>query len=203
MKCICIGRNYVDHVHELNNQVPSEPVVFLKPDTAVLQNNAPFYHPEFSSDIHHEIELIFRVCKEGKYIDEAFAMDYVDKIGIGIDFTARDLQQQLKEKGLPWEKSKAFNQSAVLSNWLPFAQFADLNQIGFELNVNGTLRQKGHSSLMMFRLPQIIAHVSRYFTLKVGDVIFTGTPKGVAAVSIGDQLEGFLEGQKLLDFHIK
>jgi 2-keto-4-pentenoate hydratase/2-oxohepta-3-ene-1,7-dioic acid hydratase in catechol pathway len=193
----------VDHVHELNNQVPDEPVVFLKPDTAVLQNNAPFYHPEFSSDIHHEIELIFRVCKEGKYIDEAFAMDYVDKIGIGIDFTARDLQQQLKEKGLPWEKSKAFNQSAVLSNWLPIAQFPDLNQIGFELNVNGILRQKGHSSLMMFRLPQIIAHVSRYFTLKVGDVIFTGTPKGVAAVSIGDQLEGSLEGQKLLDFPIK
>lgn len=203
MKCICIGRNYVDHIQELNNQVPDEPVVFLKPDTAVLQGNAPFYHPDFSSDIHHEIELTFRVCKEGKYIDEAFALDYVDKVGLGIDFTARDLQQKLKEKGLPWEKAKAFNQSAVLSDWLPLSDFQSLNAIGFELKVNNELRQTGHSSLMIYSLPQMIAHVSKYFTLKAGDVIFTGTPKGVAPVRIGDHLEGFLEGKKLLDFYVK
>jgi 2-keto-4-pentenoate hydratase/2-oxohepta-3-ene-1,7-dioic acid hydratase in catechol pathway len=203
MKCICIGRNYVDHIHELNNAVPDEPVIFLKPDTAVLQGNAPFYHPSFSKDIHHEIELIFRVCKEGKYIAPSFARDYVDKVGVGIDFTARDLQGRLKEKGLPWEKSKAFNGSAVLSSWLPLESTMPVADLSFYLQVNGTTRQEGNGGLMLHTLEQIIAHVSQYFTLKPGDVLFTGTPKGVGPVHVGDKLDGFLNGTKLLSFEVK
>lgn len=203
MKCICIGRNYVDHIHELNNAVPDEPVIFLKPDTAVLQGNAPFYYPSISTDVHHEIELIFRICKEGKYIDPTYARTYVDKVGVGIDFTARDLQSKLKEKGLPWEKSKAFNGSAVLSAWVPLEVSDTIADFTFSLQVNGVTKQEGHGGLMLHSLERILAHVSQYFTLKPGDVLFTGTPKGVGPVAIGDTLEGFLNGNRLLSFQVK
>ncbi len=203
MKIICIGRNYVDHIQELNNAIPEEPVIFMKPDTALLQNNAPFYHPDFSTDIHYEVEVIYRVCKEGKYIAPEFALNYVDKVGLGIDFTARDLQQKLKEKGLPWEKAKAFNGSAVISEWWPLSEVGDIENLEFSLEVNGDLRQQGNTKMMIHALPEIIAHVSTFFTLKIGDVLFTGTPKGVGKVNIGDSLEGFLKGKSLFKFQVK
>jgi len=203
MKIIAIGRNYVEHIEELKNERPSEPVVFLKPDTALLKDNAPFYHPDFSSDVHHEVEILVKINKEGKYIEEKFAHKYYDEIGIGIDFTARDLQQKCKEKGLPWEIAKAFNGSAPVSGFVPKTGFADLADIHFSLNVNGQTRQQGHTSLMLFSFDYIVAYVSRFFTLKKGDIIFTGTPKGVAPVRIGDRLEAFIGNEKMLDFEVK
>lgn len=203
MKVIAIGRNYAEHIEELNNERPSAPVVFLKPDTAVLKNNAPFYHPDFSQNIHHEVELVLKVSKEGKYIQPQFAHRYFDEIGIGIDFTARDLQETCKAKGLPWEIAKAFNGSAPVGSFLPVSEFKSMDDINFHLTINGALKQKGNTSMMLFDFNAIIAYVSQYFTLKKGDLIFTGTPAGVSKISIGDRLEAFIEDKKLLDFEIK
>ncbi len=203
MKIIAIGRNYVEHAKELNNPVPTSPVIFMKPDTALLKDNKPFYHPDFSQDVHHEIEIVLKVSKEGKHISEKFAGNYFEEIALGIDFTARDIQQRQKEKGLPWELAKAFDNSAPVSNFVPKAQFADLYALNFNLDVNGQSRQVGSTKDLIFSFQYIIAFVSQYITLKKGDLIFTGTPAGVAKVSIGDRLEGYLEGQKLLDFYIK
>jgi acylpyruvate hydrolase len=203
MKIIAIGRNYAEHAKELNNPVPSVPVIFMKPDTALLKDNKPFYHPEFSQDVHHEIEIVLKVSKEGKHISEKFAANYFEEIALGIDFTARDIQTKHKEKGLPWELAKAFDSSAPVSNFVPKAQFANMYNIGFNLNVNGETKQQGNTKDLLFSFERIIAFVSQYITLKKGDLIFTGTPQGVAKVNIGDRLEGFLEGEKLLDFYVK
>ncbi|GAA4371399.1 fumarylacetoacetate hydrolase family protein [Hymenobacter saemangeumensis] len=204
MKIICIGRNYADHIAELHNEVPTAPVIFLKPETALLQRNQPFFVPDFSTDIHHELELVLRVSKNGKHIEEKFAHTYFDAIGLGIDFTARDLQSELKKKGLPWELAKAFDGSAPISStFRPVADFADLANIDFHLEVNGEVRQRGNSSLMLHPFAKIISFVSQYITLKMGDLIFTGTPSGVAAVKAGDQLQGFLEGEQILDLAVR
>ncbi len=203
MKIIAIGRNYAAHAKELNNEIPTKPVIFLKPDTAVLKDNKPFYIPDFSSDIHFELEVVLKVCKEGKHIAEKFAANYYDEIGLGIDFTARDIQNQHKEKGLPWELAKAFDNSAVISNFLPKNAFPDLYNMGFELKVNEQTRQNGHTSNLLFSFEKIIAFVSQYITLKKGDLIFTGTPEGVGQVKPGDHLAAWLEGKQLLDFNVK
>ncbi|SFH17526.1 fumarylacetoacetate hydrolase family protein [Pedobacter insulae] len=203
MKIIAIGRNYAAHAKELNNEVPTKPVIFLKPDTAVLKDNKPFYIPDFSNDIHFELEVVLKVSKEGKYIAEKFAPNYYDEIGLGIDFTARDIQNQHKEKGLPWELAKAFDNSAAISNFLPKSDFIDLYNLGFELKVNEETRQQGHTSNLLFSFEKIIAFVSQYITLKKGDLIFTGTPQGVGQVKQGDHLAAWLEGKQLLDFKIK
>lgn len=203
MKIICIGRNYTKHIEELQNERPEEPVVFLKPDSAVLLKQHPFVIPEFSDDIHHEIEIIVKINKVGKYIDSKFAHKYYDEIGVGIDFTARDLQDKLKTKGLPWEKAKAFDGSAVIGDFLPKTQFDSLENITFELTNNGTRVQLGNTAYMLWKIDELIAYVSQFFTLKIGDIIFTGTPEGVAKVKPDDVLEGFLEGNKLFRIHIK
>jgi 2-keto-4-pentenoate hydratase/2-oxohepta-3-ene-1,7-dioic acid hydratase in catechol pathway len=203
MKLICIGRNYAKHIEELQNERPDEPVVFLKPDSAILLYQHPFVIPEFSSDIHHEIELIVKINKVGKYIEPKFAHKYYDEISVGIDFTARDLQQKLKEKGLPWEKSKAFDGSAVIGSFMSKKLFSSLESINFELTNNGKTVQKGNSSLMLWKIDELIAYVSQYFTLKIGDIIFTGTPEGVAAVQPNDVLEGFIEDKKVFRINIK
>lgn len=203
MKIICIGRNYVNHIEELQNERPSEPVIFMKPDSAVLLKQHPFVIPEFSNDIHHEIELIVKINKVGKYIDTKFAHKYYDEISVGIDFTARDVQNELKSKGLPWEKAKAFDGSAVIGEFLPKSQFNSLENITFELTNNNETVQKGNASHMLWKIDELISYVSRYFTLKIGDIIFTGTPEGVAAVKSDDVLEGFLEGNKLFSIQIK
>jgi 2-keto-4-pentenoate hydratase/2-oxohepta-3-ene-1,7-dioic acid hydratase in catechol pathway len=203
MKIIAIGRNYAEHAKELNNPVPGVPVIFMKPDTALLKDNKPFYHPDFSEDIHHEIEIVLKISKEGKHISEKFANNYFDEIALGIDFTARDIQSRHKEKGLPWELAKAFDNSAPVSQFLPKSQFPDLKNLNFKLDVNEQTRQVGNTSNMLFSFEYIIAFVSKYITLKKGDLIFTGTPQGVAKVNIGDRLEGYLEDHKLLDFYVK
>lgn len=204
MRIFAIGRNYVEHIQELNNERPDEPVIFTKPDTAILRNNAPFYHPSFSNDIHHEVELVLRISKEGKNIEEKFASRYYDAIGIGIDFTARDLQQKAKDKGLPWDIAKGFNGSAPISDtFIAVEKFADVKNINFKLEVNGNLRQQGNTSLMLFPFDYIISYLSKFFTLKTGDLIFTGTPKGVAAVKPGDTLSAYIENEKLLEFQVK
>jgi len=204
MKIICVGRNYVAHAQELNNEIPPEPVLFMKPDSALLRNNDPFYIPDWTKDVHHEIELIVRINKLGKNISKKFANRYYTEIGIGIDFTARDVQNALKDKGLPWEKSKAFDHSAVIcAEFVPVESLHDLNAIHFRLDINGKTVQEGNSALMIFSVDDIIAHVSKYFTLKIGDLIYTGTPAGVGPVKIGDRLEGFLEGAKKFDFLVK
>lgn len=203
MKIIAIGRNYAAHAKELNNAVPTKPIIFLKPDTAVLKDNKPFYIPEFSSDIHYELEVVLKVCKEGKHIAEKFASNYYDEIGLGIDFTARDIQTQHKEKSLPWELAKAFDHSAAISSFSPKADFADLYNLNFELQINKETRQKGHTANLLFSFENIIAFVSQYITLKKGDLIFTGTPEGVGQVKQGDQLEAWLEGKQLLNFSVK
>lgn len=203
MKIICIGRNYTQHIEELQNERPEEPIVFLKPDSAVLLKQHPFVIPEFSNDIHHEIELIVRINKVGKYIEQKFAHKYYDEISVGLDFTARDLQEKLKNKGLPWEKAKSFDGSAVIGDFISKKIFSSLESINFELTNNGKTVQRGNSSLMLFKIDEIIAHVSQFFTLKIGDIIFTGTPDGVAAVKPNDVLEGFLENNKLFRIQVK
>lgn len=204
MKIICIGRNYVAHAEELKNEIPDEPVFFMKPDSSLLRNNDPFYIPEWTSEVHHEIELVIKINRLGKNIDKRFAHRYFDEIGLGIDFTARDVQNKLKAKGLPWEKAKAFDQAAVISTtFFEKAIFPDPEAIYFKLNINGKPVQEGNSELMIFGFEEIISHVSKYVTLKIGDLIYTGTPAGVGPVKIGDRLEGFLEDKKLLDFMIK
>lgn len=203
MKIICIGRNYANHIAELQNERPDEPVIFLKPDSAVLPDKAPFVIPDFSSDIHHEIEVIVKINKLGKYIDPKFAHKYYDEIGLGIDFTARDVQNRLKEKGLPWEKAKAFDGSAIIGDFLPKNEFSSTENITFELTNNGQTVQKGNTANMLWKIDEIIAYVSQFFTLKKGDIIFTGTPEGVAKVSPNDVLEGFIENKKVLRLQIK
>lgn len=203
MKIVAIGRNYADHIAELKNEVPDEPVIFFKPDTAVLRNNEPFYYPEYTNDVHHEVELILRISREGKNIDPKFAHKYYDAIGLGIDFTARDLQAKAKAKGLPWTLAKGFNGSAPISEFMPLSEFPDLQNINFWLDVNGETRQQGNSKMMMNSFDDIIAYISKFITLKKGDVIFTGTPEGVGPVKIGDRLEGYVEDKKLLDFEVK
>jgi 2-keto-4-pentenoate hydratase/2-oxohepta-3-ene-1,7-dioic acid hydratase in catechol pathway len=203
MKIICIGRNYTNHIAELQNERPTEPVVFMKPDSAILLKQHPFVLLEFSNEVHHEIELIVKINKVGKYIEPKFAHKYYDEISVGIDFTARDLQDQLKSKGLPWEKAKAFDGSAVIGEFLPKEQFASLDDVNFELLKNGAVAQKGNSSFMLWKIDELIAYVSQFFTLKIGDIIFTGTPEGVASVAPNDVLEGYLEGQQLFRIQVK
>lgn len=202
MKIICIGRNYAEHAQELGNEIPESPVIFMKPDTAVLKKGSDFYIPEFSNDVHYELEVVLKISKGGKYIQEENADKHYDEIGLGIDFTARDLQSQLKAKGLPWELSKAFNGSAVVSEFFKKEDF-DMKNLNFSLLKNKEEVQNGNTSLMIFSPEKIIAFVSQYFTLKVGDLIFTGTPKGVGKVSENDILEAFLEKQKVFDLRIQ
>lgn len=203
MKIICIGRNYVKHIEELKNEKPDQPVVFLKPDSAVLLKQHPFVIPEFSNDIQHELEVIVKINKVGKYIDAKYAHKYYDEIGVGIDFTARDLQQQLKAKGLPWEIAKAFDGSAVIGNFLPVNKFESVDNINFELLKNGERVQFGNTQNMIWNINELIAYASQFFTLKIGDIIFTGTPEGVGGVKPNDVLEGFLEGDKLFRIQVK
>ena len=203
MKIICIGRNYADHVSELNNERPSEPVVFMKPDTAILPKQFPFVLPEFSNDVHHEVEILVKINKVGKYIDAKFAHKYYDEIGLGIDFTARDLQAQLKEKGLPWEKAKAFDGSAVIGDFLSKKRFNSLENINFELRNNAQVVQKGNTGMMLWKIDELVAYVSQFFTLKTGDVIFTGTPAGVAKVNSEDVLEGYIENEQVFKIQVK
>nr|WP_315223230.1 fumarylacetoacetate hydrolase family protein [uncultured Flavobacterium sp.] len=203
MKIICIGRNYTNHIEELKNERPAEPVVFMKPDSAVLLKQHPFVIPEFSQDVHHEIEIIVKISKVGKYIEPKFAYKYYDEISVGIDFTARDLQARLKEKGLPWEKAKSFDGSAVIGDFLPKTDFTSMENLTFGLTNNSEIVQKGNSSLMLWKIDELISYVSQYFTLKIGDIIFTGTPEGVAAVKPNDVLEGFLEDKKLFRIQVK
>ncbi|WP_231427061.1 MULTISPECIES: fumarylacetoacetate hydrolase family protein [Pedobacter] len=203
MKIIAIGRNYAEHAKELNNPIPTTPVIFMKPDTALLKDNKPFYLPEFSNDVHYELEVVLKICKEGKHIAEKFASNYYDEIGLGIDFTARDIQSKHKEKGLPWELAKSFDNSAPTSIFLPKSDFSDLYDLNFELKINGESRQKGHTKDLLFSFEKIISFVSQYITLKKGDLIFTGTPEGVGKVNQGDKLEAWLEGKQLLNFDVK
>lgn len=204
MKIICIGRNYADHAKELNNALPTEPVFFLKPDTAILPKRQPFFIPDFTNDLHHELEIVIKINKLGKNIKEKFAHTYYSEIGLGIDFTARDLQQKCKEKGLPWEKAKAFDFSAPLGDrFIEVAKFEDLNNLNFRLLKNGQPVQIGNTKDMIFKIDHIISYISQFMTLKIGDLIFTGTPAGVGPVQIGDLLEGYLEEEKLLTLRIK
>jgi acylpyruvate hydrolase len=203
MKIIAVGRNYVAHIEELKNEKPESPVIFGKPDTALLKDNAPFYMPDFSKEIHHEVELVLKISKEGKNIEKQFAHKYYEEIGLGIDFTARDLQDKLKAKGLPWEIAKSFNHSAPISEFVPLSDYKDLKSISFDLLVNSELRQHGNTAAMIFDFDDIISYISNFFTLKKGDLIFTGTPSGVKSVHIGDRLEGYIEGKKFFDFEVK
>lgn len=203
MKIICIGRNYVEHAKELNNPLPERPVFFMKPDTSLIIRNRPFFYPEFSSDIHYETELVIKIKKNGRSIQEKFAPDYYDHIGLGIDFTARDLQSQQKAKGLPWEVAKAFDGSAPISKFIPMEDLKDPLNIRFFLELNGEKVQDGESRHMIFPVNRIIAYVSQFITLKMGDMIFTGTPKGVGPVKIDDHLVGYIEDKKMLDFRVK
>lgn len=203
MKIICIGRNYVKHIEELQNERPDEPVIFLKPDTAIIPKKFPFVIPEFSNEVQHEVEILVKINKVGKYIEPKFAHKYYDEIGLGIDFTARDVQNKLKEKGLPWEKAKGFDGSAFISEFLSKNLFSSVENITFELQKNGESVQKGNTSHMLWKIDEIIAHISQYFTLKKGDIIFTGTPEGVSAVKPDDVLEGFIENKKIFRLQIK
>ena len=203
MKIIAIGRNYQEHAKELNNPIPTEPVVFLKPDTALLKEGKAFYHPDFSNDIHYEVELIIKIGKEGKHIASKFARNYIEAIGLGIDFTARDLQQKCKEKGLPWEIAKAFDHSAPIGEFIPVNEISDLKAIQFSLKQNQIVVQNGNSADMIFSFEDIISYVSQRFSLKKGDLIFTGTPAGVGKINIGDLLEGYISDRKMLSVPVK
>lgn len=203
MNIYAVGRNYAAHIEELENERPDEPVIFTKPDTALLKNDAPFYYPDFTKDIHHEIELVLRISKNGKNIQEKFAQKYFDAIGIGIDFTARDLQTKAKEKGLPWTLAKGFDGSAPISDFIEKEKLGDLGQLKFSLTIDGEEKQSGNTSLMLFSFEYIISYLSKFFTLRKGDLIFTGTPSGVGPVKIGNKLAGYIEKQRLLDCEIK
>ncbi|MCB2220362.1 MAG: fumarylacetoacetate hydrolase family protein [Bacteroidetes bacterium] len=203
MKIICIGRNYVAHARELNNPLPESPVFFMKPDTSLVIRNRPFFYPEFSKDIHYETELVVKIKKNGKHIAEKFAHTYYDEIGLGIDFTARDVQANCKAKGLPWEIAKAFDHSAPISKFIPLESLNDKNDIRFHLELNGEKVQDGSSTLMIFSIDHIISYLSKFITLKMGDLIFTGTPAGVGPVKINDHLVGYIEDKKMLDFRVK
>ncbi len=203
MKLICIGRNYVDHIKELKNERPDEPVVSIKPDSAILPKEQDFYIPEFSNDVHYEVEVLVKIKKVGKHIAKEFAHKYYDEVGLGIDFTARDLQSKLKAKGLPWEKAKGFDGAAVVGNWLPKKKFQSMDDLSFSLVKNGETVQNGNTSLMLWKIDEIIAYVSTFFMLKKGDIIFTGTPAGVGKVSPNDYLVGALEGEQLFDINVR
>jgi 2-keto-4-pentenoate hydratase/2-oxohepta-3-ene-1,7-dioic acid hydratase in catechol pathway len=203
MKILAIGRNYVNHAKELNNPVPKEPVVFSMPDSALLKNNNDFYYPEFSKDIHHELEVVVKINRVGKNIPIEFAHRYYEEIGLGIDFTARDIQAECKKKGLPWEKAKAFDGAAPISKFIPKEKFKDVNALNFHLDINGERAQTGNTENMIFSIDYLISYLSQFFTLKIGDMIYTGTPEGVGPVKIGDHLVAELEGEKLLDFHVR
>ena len=203
MKIICIGRNYVAHARELNNEVPDNPVFFMKPDSALVIANRPFFYPEFSNDVHYELEVVIRINRLGRSIEEKYAHRYYNQVALGVDFTARDLQAEQKKKGLPWEIAKGFDYSAPISEFFPVENFGDIHKLSFRLDLNGKTVQDGNTSLMIFSFEKIIAYVSRFMTLKTGDLIYTGTPAGVGPVAINDRLEAYLEGEKLMDFPVK
>jgi fumarylpyruvate hydrolase len=203
MKIFAIGQNYVEHNKELNSQNPTEPVVFMKPDTALLRNNKPFFIPDFTQELHYETELIIKFNRIGKHIDSKFSGRYFTEIGLGVDFTARDLQRKLKAEGKPWEVSKAFDNSAVIGNFLPVDELGDIQKIEFRLDLNGKTVQQGNSQDMIFPINELVSYVSRFFTIKIGDILFTGTPVGVGKVTIGDRLEGYIFDKKMFDFLIK
>ena len=203
MKLICIGRNYTKHIEELNSEKPTDPVIFLKPDTAILLKKQPFFIPDFSDNVHYEVEVLVKINKVGKYIDKKFSHIYYDEISLGIDFTARDLQNQLKNKGLPWEKCKAFDGSALIGKWLPKNQFENIDNISFTLLKNDEVVQQGNTKLMLWKIDEIIEYVSKYFTLKIGDVIFTGTPAGVGKVFANDKLKGLIENTEMFSITVK
>ncbi|WP_338876622.1 fumarylacetoacetate hydrolase family protein [Spirosoma sp. SC4-14] len=203
MKIICVGRNYAEHVRELNNEKPDDPVIFIKPETAVPLKNEPFFYPSFSNDVHYEVEILVKINRVGKNIEEKFAHKYYDEIGVGIDFTARDVQSKLKAKGLPWELAKGFNGSAPISTFVPKTDFPDLQNLNFRLDLNGETRQVGNTSMMLFKIDYLISFVSRYFLLQQGDIIFTGTPSGVGPVQIGDQLTAYIEDKLMLAVDVK
>lgn len=203
MKIFCVGRNYTAHAEELGNEVPEEPVIFMKPKSALLQSHTPFYYPEFTNELHYECELVLRICKNGKYIQDKFAGKYYDAITAGIDFTARDIQNQLKEKGLPWEKAKAWDNSAVIGKWIPFSGIKSRGDINFCLYKNKELVQQANSSRMIHDFDTIVAYISNYFSINIGDLIFTGTPAGVGEVVVGDELEGFIEDDSMFTLEVK
>lgn len=203
MKIFCVGRNYVEHAKELNNEVPDEPVIFLKPKTAYLHHKSTFYYPEFTNELHYELELVLRICKNGKYINEEDAQSYYNAISIGIDFTARDVQQELKKKGLPWEKAKAWDSSALVAEFINLDAEDSQKPFHFTLKKNNETVQNGNSELMIFSFDQIIAHISNYFSLNIGDLIFTGTPAGVGECVVGDVLAGYLEDKKMFETTIR
>lgn len=203
MKIFCVGRNYSEHAKELRNEVPSDPVIFLKPKSALVLPNSNFYYPEFTNELHYEAELVLYISKNGKYVDESQAYKYFDRISVGIDFTARDIQTELKKKGLPWEKAKAWDGSAMVGKWCPFTRETLKNPIEFSLKHNNRLVQKGNSSDMLFSFSKIIADISQYFALNIGDLVYTGTPAGVGECVVGDMLEGYLGDEKVFDLEIK
>ena len=204
MKIICVGRNYTDHIAELKNEKPEEPVIFQKPDTSILLKKQPFFIPDFSNDVHYEVEVLVKIKKIGKHIQEKFAHKYYDEIGLGIDFTARDLQEKLKEKGLPWEKAKAFDGAAVVSyKWLDKNELGDIDDLGFRLEKNEEVVQNARTSHMLWKIDELIAYISTYFTLEIGDIIFTGTPAGVGKVAPEDRLTGYLEDKKMFSIKVK
>ena len=203
MKIFCVGRNYADHAKELGNAVPEEPVIFMKPKTALLASNTPFYYPQFSNELHYEVEVVLRICKNGKDIQEQNASDYIDAFTIGIDFTARDLQAELKKKGLPWEKAKAWDNSAIIGKWIPFTDEIKNNPIHFSLQKNKEIVQVGNTVHLIFSFDTVIAHISQYFSLNIGDLIYTGTPAGVGECVNEDLLEGYYEKEKMFALEIK
>ena len=203
MKIFCVGRNYAAHAQELGNAIPDEPVIFMKPKSALLQTHTPFYYPEFTNELHYEAELVLRISKNGKYIQDKFASKYYDAVTVGLDFTARDIQNELKEKGLPWEKAKAWDNSAVVGKWIPFTNIKDRHNISFSLNKNKETVQQGNSNDMIHDFDYIVSHISNFFSVNIGDLIFTGTPAGVGEVVVGDELEGFLENESLLTLEVK
>lgn len=203
MKIFCVGRNYVDHAKELNNDIPDEPVIFMKPKSALLQPHTPFYYPEFTNELHYECELVLRIAKNGKYIQEKFANKYYDAVTAGIDFTARDIQNELKQKGLPWEKAKAWDNSAVIGKWVLLTGLKDRHKIDFSLQKNKELVQKGNSEEMLFDFDYIVSYISNFFSINIGDLIFTGTPAGVGEIVVGDEIEAFMEEQSMLTLEVK
>ncbi len=203
MKIFCVGRNYVAHAKELSSEISEDPIIFMKPKSALLQPHTPFYYPEFTNELHYECELVLRICKNGKYVQEKFAGKYYDAITVGIDFTARDIQNELKEKGLPWEKAKAWDNSAAVGKWIPFINLKKKNDINFCLYKNKELVQQGNSNLMIHNFDKIVSYISNYFSVNIGDLIFTGTPAGVGEIVVGDEIEGFMEDDSLLMMDIK
>ena len=203
MKIFCVGRNYSDHAKELGNDVPDEPVIFMKPKSALLQPHTPFYYPEFTNELHYECELVLRISKNGKYIQDKFANKYYDAVTAGIDFTARDIQNDLKAKGLPWEKAKAWDNSAVIGKWIPFTNVKDRRDINFSFKKNGELVQQGNSKEMIFDFDYIVSYISNFFSINIGDLVFTGTPKGVGEIVVGDEVEAYIENETLLTLDVK